>query len=178
MTNPGLTRQRLGKITLVPHNPNWQYSFANEAERLTSILRQAVVTVEHVGSTSIPDIVAKPIVDILVEVTNLALVDEQTSAMELAGYITWGQNGIAGRRYFNRTQAGIRTHNIHIFPSGHPEISRMLTFCNYLRAHPADARAYEQLKQDLARQFPNDIDRYSESKGEFVNSILAKVQAA
>jgi GrpB-like predicted nucleotidyltransferase (UPF0157 family) len=169
-------RYRLNQIVLLPHDAAWHDVFVEEAGYLTVILGNAILDIQHTGSTSIPGIVAKPILDITIEVNEIAWVDEATSTMEDAGYISLGENGISGRRFFIRRQGDVRKCNIHIFPTGHPEIAWMLDFRDYLRAHPEAALEYEQLKHELALKFPNDIDSYSMGKSEFVKNILSKAK--
>ena len=90
------------QVKVVPHDLQWREAFAVESKRVTAALGDNVVTIHHIGSTSIPGIYAKPIIDLLVEVKNIALVDEQSLPMESLGYEVMGEFGIAGRRYFRK----------------------------------------------------------------------------
>jgi GrpB-like predicted nucleotidyltransferase (UPF0157 family) len=121
------------KIEVVPHNPRWRDAFATEAKQLAAALGENIVAIHHIGSTAIPTIYAKPIIDVLVEVRELAEVDAQSSAMQSLGYEVMGEFGIAGRRYFRKdNHEGIRTHHIHVFEVGSAQVIRHLAFRDYL----------------------------------------------
>jgi GrpB-like predicted nucleotidyltransferase (UPF0157 family) len=104
------------RVVVVPHNPLWRDAFDVEAERVAAALGETVVAVHHIGSTAIPNIHAKPVIDLLIEVRDIADVDQRSAAMESIGYEVMGEFGIAGRRYFRKdNEEGIRTHQIHVF---------------------------------------------------------------
>jgi GrpB-like predicted nucleotidyltransferase (UPF0157 family) len=135
-------------------------------------LGKNVVATHHIGSTSIPGIFAKPIIDILVEVADIATVDSCNEAMELAGYVSMGEFGIPGRRYFRKDDAnGVRSHYVHAFQSGDPELARHLGFRDFMLAHPDIAREYSDLKRALALVHPNDIDAYVDGKDAFIKRV-------
>jgi GrpB-like predicted nucleotidyltransferase (UPF0157 family) len=154
---------------VVPHDPAWAGAFAQEAEALQDAFGATAVRVEHVGSTSIPGILAKPVIDILVAASDLGAVDRLTGALRALGYEAKGEYGIAGRRYFRKSNAaGVRTHHVHVFRDGVPEIARHLAFRDYLRAHPGIARVYSDLKADLtAGQGRNGRD-YQDAKSDWI----------
>src|SRR6185436_9586865 len=115
------------------------------------VLGNAVVAVHHIGSTAIPGIHAKPVVDILLEVTDIAQVDAATEAIERLGYEARGEFGIRGRRYFRKGDgSGESTHHVHAYRTGSRDVERHLAFRDYLIANPEEARAYSVLKQRLA----------------------------
>ena len=160
------------RIYMVPHDPNWRREFENEAKRITDALGDTVVTVHHMGSTAIPNIYAKPVIDILLVVHNHADLDAKQSAMEALGYEAFGEFGIPTRRYFRRDNAlGDRTHQVHAFEAGSPQITRHLAFRDYMIAHSDTAREYSGLKRELAAQHPDDIDAYMDGKHEFIQEI-------
>jgi GrpB-like predicted nucleotidyltransferase (UPF0157 family) len=160
------------KVAVVPHNSNWQSLFDRESIQLTISLGDNLVNIYHIGSTSIPTIYAKPIIDILGAVKDLAKVDDRNNEIAALGYISMGEHGIAGRRFFRKDNAeGIRTHHIHIFELGSTQIDRHLAFRDYLRVHLDDAQKYSELKQQLARQYPADIEKYMDGKDEFIKEI-------
>lgn len=166
------------KVEVVPHNPNWRGAFENESKQVAVVLGSNVVAIHHIGSTSIPAIHAKPIIDMLVAVREIAKVDDQNLAMQAIGYEAKGEYGIPGRRYFRKhNEAGMRTHHIHLFTVHSAQIERHLAFCDYMRFHPEDARKYSQLKQKLAMMYPNDIDGYVNGKDEFIKEIDKKAAA-
>jgi GrpB-like predicted nucleotidyltransferase (UPF0157 family) len=137
--------------TLQPHNPRWRADFEAEAAALRQRLGATLLAVHHIGSTTIPDIAAKPIIDILIEATSLAAIDEGNAAMESAGYQARGAFGIEGRRYFKRVGAppAMPGFHVHAFERGSPHIVRHLRFRDYLLAKPEVARAYAALKLSL-----------------------------
>jgi len=165
------------QVEVVPYDPNWAESFQAEADEIRRILGQEVVAVHHIGSTAIPNLSAKPIVDLLVEVRDIEKIDAFNGKMSQLGYLPKGENGIPGRRFFIKGDEIHRTHHVHIFQTGHPDVERHLNFRDYLIAHPEDALAYGRLKQELARRFPTDIDSYVAGKDEFIKGIDRKAQA-
>ncbi len=157
---------------MVPHNPEWRQEFEREAEQMTKALGGNVVTVHHIGSTAIPGIYAKPILDILLVVRSHAELDAKQAALEAIGYEARGEAGIPGRRFFRQDNAlGDRTHQIHAFEDGSPQIMRHLAFRDYLIAHPEAARQYSDLKRILAAQHPSDIEAYMDGKEAFIQEI-------
>lgn len=157
------------KVEVVPHDPRWRDAFAAEAKRVASALGDNVSAVHHIGSTAIPDIHAKPVIDLLVEAGDIAEVDGRSSAMELLGYEVMGEYGIPGRRYFRKDNGeGIRTHHVHVFEAGSAEAERHLAFRDYMIAHPAEAQSYSELKRKLADEHPQSIDDYMDGKDDFI----------
>jgi GrpB-like predicted nucleotidyltransferase (UPF0157 family) len=161
-------------VELFPHDPNWAEMYQEEADRLAKLFYAEMVTIHHMGSTAIPAIYAKPIIDILVVVKNIDRIDQYNDQMTSLGYSARGEHGIPGRRYFSKHTQGSRTHHVHIYQAGNPEIERHLQFRDHLINHPDDAQAYSQLKVKLANIFPEDVDRYTEAKSDFIQSINEK----
>jgi GrpB-like predicted nucleotidyltransferase (UPF0157 family) len=160
------------KVEVVPHDPAWRDSFDAEAKGIAAALGENLVAIHHIGSTAIPGIHAKPVVDLLVEVSDVAELDRQSPAMESLGYEAMGEYGIPGRRYFRKAdREGTRTHHVHAFQAGSGEVRRHLAFRDYLIAHPADAQAYSELKRKLAAEHPQDIDAYMDGKDGFVREM-------
>lgn len=160
------------KVEVVPHNPKWRDAFEAESKRIAQAMGDNVTTIHHIGSTAIPTIHAKPIIDFLVEVKDINRVDEQSDSMESLGYEVMGEFGIPGRRYFRKDNPpGIRTHQIHTFEAGSTEIERHLAFRDYMIAHPDDAQKYSALKRELAKQYPDDIEGYMDGKDAFVKEM-------
>ena len=165
------------RIEVIPHDPNWLAMFDAEAEDIAVILGAELVAIHHIGSTAIPAIKAKPIIDLLVEVRQIEKIDAFNDAMIGLGYESLGEHGIPGRRFFRKPDEFTRTHHVHVFGTGHPDIDRHLNFRDYLISHPNEGQAYGRLKEDLARRFPEDIDSYVEGKSEFIREIDAKAKA-
>jgi GrpB-like predicted nucleotidyltransferase (UPF0157 family) len=159
-------------VEVVPHNPRWREAFEAEAKHIAAALGANVVAVHHIGSTAIPNIYAKPIVDLLIEVRDIAEVDGRSSAMESHGYEVMGEYGIPGRRYFRKdNEEGIRTHHVHAFKAGSAEVERHLAFRDYMIAHPEDAQRYSELKRKLAEEHPQSIDAYMDGKDGFIKEM-------
>jgi len=164
------------RIEVVPHHPNWVAMFDAEAEDIAVILGEELVAIHHIGSTAIPGIKAKPVIDLLVEVHDIEKIDAFNDAMIGLGYESLGEHDIPGRRFFRKPDEFTRTHHVHTFGTGHPDIDRHLNFRDYLIAHPEEAQAYGHLKEDLARRFPEDIESYVEGKSEFIREIDVKAK--
>ena len=160
------------KVEVVPHNPRWRDAFEAEAKHVAAALGENVVAIHHIGSTAIPNIYAKPVIDLLVEVRDITEVDEQSSAMESLGYEVMGEYGIPGRRYFRKdNREGIRTHHIHVFEAGSAEVERHLAFRDYMIAHPREAQRYSEMKRKLAEEHPQSIDGYMDGKDGFIKEM-------
>lgn len=160
-------------VVVVPHDPEWARKFESEAAAIRAALSVAALAIHHVGSTAVPGMHAKPIVDILVEAVSVEAVDERTPALEALGYEARGEYGIPGRRYFRKDDArGVRRFHVHAFAAGAEEAMRHLAFRDYLRAHPEAAREYSRLKRELARRYPADSRAYRDGKDPFVEATL------
>ena len=126
----------VSKYTFSEYSPTWPAEFELEAGRLRALVGDRLVDVHHIGSTSVPGLAAKPVIDLLPVVREIECMDELAPAMTAAGYRAWGEYGIDGRRFFTMDQDGTRTHNLHVFALQSPQIERHLAFCAYLRSHP------------------------------------------
>ncbi len=156
----------------MPCDGAWPIRFAAEAERLAQVLGAGEGALHHIGSTAVPGLAAKPIVDVLLVVEQLARLDAATDAFASAGYRARGENGIAGRRYFVRDDAtGQRLAHVHAFEAGHPAIRRHLAVRDYLRAHAAEADAYAARKVALASVPGISAARYAEAKTPYVEAL-------
>ena len=160
------------KVRVVFHDPQWRQAFEAEAEQVAVALGESVVAIHHIGSTAVPDIYAKPIIDLLVEVRDITKVDDQSLVMQALGYEVMGEFGIPGRRYFRKNdREGNRTHHVHAFRAGSEEVVRHLAFRDYLTAHPDDAQRYSDLKRRLADEYPDSIDEYMNGKDGFIKEM-------
>jgi GrpB-like predicted nucleotidyltransferase (UPF0157 family) len=163
------------KVEVVPHNPKWRDAFAEEKQHILQAFGDNVVAIHHIGSTAIPSIYAKPIIDLLVEVKAIAKIDRCNLSMVALGYETMGEFGIPSRRFFRKNNAaGVRTHHVHAFEVSNPELEKHLAFRDYMIAHQEDAQQYSELKRELARKYPHDIDSYMDGKDEFIQQMNAK----
>lgn len=161
------------KIEVTPYNEQWAWMYEEEANRLRLIFGEQWVAVHHIGSTSVPGLEAKPIIDIILVVQDIQLVDERNRSMQEIGYEPRGENGITGRRYFQKG-GDHRTHHVHVFQVGSREIERHLAFRDYLREHPEAVQEYGQWKRQLAQRYPYDIGSYIQGKNDLVLEIERK----
>jgi GrpB-like predicted nucleotidyltransferase (UPF0157 family) len=178
-----IQRVRIGKvtphdapITLAEYNPGWPALFAREAGRIRRTLGSAAVQVEHVGSTSVPGLAVKPIIDILLAVPDSAHERAYVPAMEAAGYVLWAREpDWLEHRMFKGPDTNI---NLHVFTVGAIEIDRMLLFRDWLRANGADRDAHMQVKRDLASRTWRHVQHYADAKTTIVEQIIGRASAA
>jgi GrpB-like predicted nucleotidyltransferase (UPF0157 family)/ADP-ribose pyrophosphatase YjhB (NUDIX family) len=161
-----------GTIVLAPPSVAWATAFEREAAAIKDALPDLPIELHHIGSTAIPGIVAKPVIDMLGVVPALGVLDAREPRLAALGYEALGEYGIPGRRYFRKDAPdGTRTHQLHAFAAGSPEIRRHLDFRDYLRAFPAEAAAYAALKQELAGRCGSDMEAYGDGKTEFICAV-------
>ena len=159
------------RILLVDYDRTWPAKYQQEAALVTDAFNEILVRIHHIGSTAIPEICAKPKIDILVEVTDIELVEERNPKMVKLGYETRGEFGILGRRYFSK-KGGEGTYHVHTFQVGDSHIDDHLVFRDYLKARPELAQEYCRLKRKLAEKYPEDIESYTEGKSEFILEMI------
>ena len=168
-----------GAVRLEPHHAAWAERYQEERARLAAALGPRVLDIQHVGSTAIPGLLAKPILDLAIAVTSFEAAAACIAPLEALGYLYRGENGIPRRHYFVlRAPDGETTLvHVHMLEIGSAEWEKHLLFRDYLRAHPEDARAYTALKQGLVEQFRDDRLAYTEGKAAFIARILALARA-
>lgn len=157
-------------VELHPHSSEWAGRAFAEIERVQGALGDIVINVHHIGSTSIPEILAKPIIDLLPVVSDLHSLDLRMSRVESLGYECLGEFGLPGRRYCRRDDpiTGRRTFQLHFYALGSTEIDRHLAFAQYLRAHPTIAKAYEAEKIRAAALHPDSRLAYNDAKNDWI----------
>lgn len=159
-------------IVLAPYDPAWPQLFVREADRIRTVLGDTALRIEHVGSTSVPGLTAKPIIDILLVVADSADEPSYVPAMETAGYVLrirepdWFEH-----RLFKGPDTDI---NLHVFTAGATEIDRMLRFRNRLRDSDADREYYARTKRELARRTWRHVQHYADAKTEVVREIMSR----
>jgi GrpB-like predicted nucleotidyltransferase (UPF0157 family) len=158
-------------LIIVDYDPTWPAMFAAERDRLLAVVGDYVETVEHIGSTAVPGLVAKPVIDIIIGVRNLAIADAHCIKPIKAlcyEYVRYVEELMPTRRYFRKSDdTGMRTHQIHLWPLDDPEYERHIVFRDYLRAHPHEADTYAEVKRDLARKF-DDVNDYADAKSALI----------
>jgi GrpB-like predicted nucleotidyltransferase (UPF0157 family) len=166
------------EVVVERHNPGWAGKFDRESQLVTRALDPTVVAIHHIGSTAIAMIYAKPIIDMLVEVTSVDEVDSRNVAMASLGYEAMGEFGIAGRRYFCKdSDAGVREYQVHVFVAGSSDIERHIAFRDFMQAHPELAKRYSDLKRQLADEHRRDIEQYTDGKDGFIKEMERKALA-
>jgi GrpB-like predicted nucleotidyltransferase (UPF0157 family) len=164
-----------GRVELAPYDPAWPGRFAREEARIRSALCERALRVEHVGSTSVPGLSAKPIIDIVLVVADSAREDEYVPALEAAGYVLrirepdWFQH-----RLLKSPEADV---NLHVFSHGCEEVQRMVAFRDHLRANDEDRALYEQTKRELGSRTWEHVQHYADAKTEVVQRIMERAVA-
>lgn len=161
------------KVEVIAYSEDWKKNFDEEARRIEQIFGSEIIAIHHIGSTSVKDLSAKPIIDMMPVVRDIRKIDANNNAMIAIGYKPKGENGLPGRRYFQKGGDN-RTHHVHIYGLGNPEIERHLAFRDYLRLHSDIAKEYGDLKVALAKQFPYDMEAYINGKEQLAKEIEQK----
>ena len=170
-------------IEVVDYSAQWPVRYEHEAERLRPAFGTALVAIHHTGSTSVPGLAAKPVIDILAEVsagTDITIFYDQMSEL---GYDCRGEcldaeiPGTPGRHYFSQNRDGVRYSHVHVCNVGHEQIREILTFRDYLREHPHEANRYGDLKRRQAKQFAYDNIEYMRGKDELVKDLIGSALA-
>ncbi|MCA0986517.1 GrpB family protein [Guptibacillus algicola] len=158
------------KVVVEKFDNNWKLEFEKEKRIVRSILGKNVMEIYHIGSTAVEGLSAKPIIDMMPVVQDIHHVDRCNEEMTTSGYEPKGENGIPGRRYFQKG-GDERSHHVHVYEKGSAEIKRHLAFRDYLRCHPVARMKYSNIKEELALKFPDDIASYIKGKDEFVRNL-------
>jgi GrpB-like predicted nucleotidyltransferase (UPF0157 family) len=161
-------------VEIVPYDPAWPAMFRQEAEDLRrAIGRWLAGPIEHIGSTAIPGLGAKPVIDIMAGVESLDASRPAIAAAAALGYCYFPYQADR-KHWFCKPSPAMRTHHLHLIPVDSPEWRRPIAFRNYLRAHPEVAAEYEALKRRLAVTFKHDREAYTEAKTPFIDEITEK----
>jgi GrpB-like predicted nucleotidyltransferase (UPF0157 family) len=165
----------MSAVELVPYDPLWPREFEAEAARIERACDELPLRLEHIGSTAIPGLSAKPIIDMLAGVPPRADRAPYIAALRGIGYEHRGNNGIRGRDYFVRGTP--RSHHVHLASWSSALWRESLAFRDRLRANPALAREYDALKRQLALTFADDRRAYTEAKGPFIRAVVREAAA-
>ena len=167
MTNP---------VIILEYDPSWPEVFQSLSKRIADALGDMAAAIAHVGSTSVPKLPAKPIIDIDVLLTSDAMLPAAINRLASLGYIHRGNLGIPEREAF-RTPANDPPHHLYVCPPGSAEFRRHIAFRDYLRAHPKEAKIYGDLKIALAARFREDRYAYNLAKTELVLELTSRAMA-
>jgi len=165
-------------VQVVEYDPAWPVAFERERALIADALGDLMLAIEHVGSTAVPGLGAKPVIDVMVGVRALADCEKCVPLLEELGYEYRGEAGIPGRLHFRKFTRGARTHHLYIVKQGSDYWERTILFRDCLREHPREARQYHELKVRLAAQFGVDREGYNMAKTALIESALVKARAA
>jgi GrpB-like predicted nucleotidyltransferase (UPF0157 family) len=165
------------EVKLYPSDPAWPQSYAIERERLLSVLPGVFIDVQHIGSTAVPGLAAKPIIDILAGVVSMAVAESVIAPLCASGYTTSAEfnQTLSDRKWLMRWADGRRTHHLHVVVHDGPVWRERLRFRDALRASADLAARYAELKADAARKHPVDREAYTEAKTEFIRKVSGQV---
>jgi len=170
----GPTNEKMtAPVTVVPYDPDWPRRFDEERRVLAAVFGGSEAVIEHVGSTAVPGLGAKPVIDIIVGVPVLVEVESRIPALEAAGYqyVPEYETQLPDRRYFRKPRLGPRAFHVHCVVTGSDFWIRHLAFRDHLRAHPETVAAYYSLKRELAMRVSKED--YTEAKSPFIERVLA-----
>ena len=162
-------------IIVLPYDEKWAQAFLDIKSELDAALGGLAISVEHVGSTSVPGLAAKPIIDIDVVVHRTDMV-AAIQALATIGYEHEGNGGIEGREMFKYSgKEHLMDHHLYVCPEDSRELKRHVLFRDYLRSHPDAVQAYSQVKKEAAELYPHDIDGYINHKGTVIEKIYREI---
>ncbi|MCC6245817.1 MAG: GrpB family protein [Gemmatimonadaceae bacterium] len=164
----------MSTVTVQPYDPEWPRTFERIRDVVWPVVQHATMRMEHIGSTAVPGLCAKPVIDICLVVASPRDIPYVVKALATIDYVHRGDLGIADREAF-RHPPGQTKHHLYVSPRNSLSLKNQLGVRDYLRTHPDSAAAYGALKEQLARQFPHDVDRYTAGKTDFICSMLRAV---
>lgn len=174
MSDIGLPR---GTVEVRDYDPAWKVEFEDEKNVLLQHFPREILEVSHGGSTSVPDMRSKPIIDMFAVVPNLADAESLRERLEALGYHYRGEEGVPGRILFAKGPEEKRTHHLNLVEKTNEQWLNHISLREYYIRHPDVARQYMELKESLAKQFPNDRGDYGKGKKEFIQSVLERARA-
>ncbi|MGP4076770.1 GrpB family protein [Halobacillus sp. K22] len=170
-----LTSTEKPTVSLSSYHPEWPALFKREEEMIREVLGDHALGIEHIGSTAIPGLQAKPIIDIMTGIESLDSYDQYIPNLSTIGYTYVPKLELEDRRFFKKEKK-TQTFHLHLCEFGGKEWEEKLLFRDYLRQHPEELEEYNSLKNILADRYSNDRPAYTESKGPFITSIIQKAK--
>lgn len=163
------------KVYVEPYNPEWKKDFERIKNEINSAIGDLIVGIEHVGSTSVEGLSAKPCIDIDIVIRDYSVFDELVRLLDAIGYIHEGDLGIKDRQAFKYTdKPHLRSHHLYVCPQNSEELKRHVAFRDYLRTHPTARAKYSAVKEKAAELFPNDINGYMAYKSSCIEELYAE----
>lgn len=163
---------KTAKVTVVPYNPAWKSDFEKIKKELESAICGLIVGIEHIGSTSVEGLAAKPCIDIDVIIENYSVFDNVVEKLKEIGYIHEGDLGIKGREAFKYSDKPyLQNHHLYVCPKDSEELRRHIVFRDFLRSNPEAVKKYGSVKQTAALLFPDDIDKYIQYKSPCIEEL-------
>jgi GrpB-like predicted nucleotidyltransferase (UPF0157 family) len=165
-------------IIVVAYDPQWPLLFEKEREAITAALGSRVLMVEHIGSTAVPGLAAKPVIDIAVGIQSLANAPALIPCIEQLEYIYEPtlEQLVPGRHFFWKGTPTVHTYHLHLAQVDHPVLLKPLQFRDYLRKHPDAVEEYGVLKRELAKRYVQDMDAYVAGKTGFVENVMLQIE--
>jgi GrpB-like predicted nucleotidyltransferase (UPF0157 family) len=164
------------RVIVVPYDYRWSEEFEKIKSYLEKELENSIIAIEHVGSTSVEGLSAKPVIDMDIVIKDYDSFLDVKSRLESLGYYHEGDLGIKDREAFGYTEKHeFMTHHLYVCPQNSQELKRHIAFREYLRTHKDDSDKYGKIKLYAANKYPSDIDRYIETKSPFIDKIYKKI---
>ena len=163
---------RTAKVVVLPYDRTWKSDFEEIKTEIENAIGDFIIGIEHVGSTSVEGMSAKPCIDLDVIIKDYSVFDTVVSKLKTIGYIHEGNLGIKDREAFKYSdKPHLKTHHLYVCPQYSEELHRHMSFRDYLRSHPEAVKKYSLVKATAARMFPEDIDKYIEYKSPCIEEI-------
>lgn len=161
------------EIIIEPYNLNWHTEFLNEKEKFIALLEKDILKIEHIGSTSVEGLDAKPLIDMMIGVKDLKVVDHWIEPMQTIGYEYVFHKHFPQRRFFRKGKWRAGTHHLHVYTYGGEEWKNNLLFRDFMRNHEWARMEYQRLKQELAMKYPFDRVSYTNEKSPYIEKIIS-----
>ena len=166
---------RTAKVTVLPYDSAWKSAFEAIKKEIEGAAGDLILGVEHVGSTSVEGMSAKPCIDLDVVIRDVSVLEAVIARLAAIGYIHEGDLGIPGREAFKYTdKTHLQTHHLYVCPRDSRELHRHITFREFLKSHPEAVRQYSRVKETAAQLYPDDIDRYIAYKSPCIEELYAQ----
>ena len=167
---------RTSKVEVVPYDALWEKDFLNIKNEVYKVLDKLALSIEHVGSTAVCGLWAKPIIDVDIVIRDYSVLSDVVLALSSIGYTYEGNFGVYGREAFTyEGKLHLKKHHLYVCPKDSVELRKHMAFRDYLRTHPEDVLEYSQIKQQGAKLYPYDVERYIEYKSFFIKKIYEKL---